>query len=168
MIARAISATDILGHHANVRLLCIEYMRQFALEPVHALTAGEKENLSGFRVVITDRRTRFHGDASDAVVHNLQMHPVRGRLEGRRDRSRVAFDIIDAEIMTQSFPQHRCIVIEGRENAGDRRQWRIIDDDLICGVQRLCGSVRDDHGDDLANMPDLFRHDRVERREVDR
>ena len=122
--------------------------------------------MTASEVVLRDRGARLHRVRHQAVIDDVELGDVLGRLEsGFR-----AFGVADVPLINDVVRRDLvdlCGFLRGGE-IGNRRQHAVIDLDLFCRVARLRQRVRDHHRDRVADVADLTVRERRMRRHLHR
>ncbi len=132
--------------------------------PVDALAAGMERELSGIRIPVAERGTRFHLAVDDAIVEEAGFDHVRGLFERRVDRRRIAHLRVERQVARAVVPHPRRVRFEGGKCVRHRGKRFVIDGDEIRRIAGLRCSRCDDDGDDLADVARLVAQDRRLRR----
>ena len=111
-------------------------------------------------VILGDRGARLHRVGHQAVVDDVELGDVLGRLEGGVDRFRVAEVPLVDRVVRRDVVNLRRAGLLRRRRIGDRRQHRVIDFDLLGGIARLRQRLGDHHRDRIADMAGLAAGER--------
>ena len=123
---------------------------------------------AGAGIVFADRGARLDRVRHQAVVDDVELGDVLGRLERGVDRFGVAeVPLIDGVVRRDLVDLRRALLLR-RGGIGDRRQHRVIDFDLLGGVARLRQRLGDHDRDRIADMAGLAVGERRMRRHLHR
>ena len=117
-------------------------------------------------VVFADRDARLHRVGHQAVVDDVELGDVLGRLDRRVGRLGVAEMPLVDRVLRRDLVDRRRALRLGR--IGHRRQHLVVDLDLLGGVLGLRQRLGHHHRDRIADIAGLARRDRRMRRHLHR
>ena len=133
---------------------------------VRVLAGVPQGEMAGAGVVFRDRRARLDGVRHQAIVDDVELGDVLGRLERRLDRLRVAQRPLIDRVLGRDLVNLRRAPLLSLARIGDRGQHVIIDLHLLGCVLGLRQSLGDHHRDRIAHVACLAVGERRMRRHL--
>ncbi len=122
----------------------------------------------GSRIVLAESRARLDRIRDGAVVDEIERRHMRRFGEGRVCRGLVSDVPVEDGVAWRILVDLRLTGLGGARRVDDRRQYAVVDDHLLRPVLGLSISIRDDHGDGIADVKSLAMRQGGERSDLHR
>ena len=133
------------------------------------ILAGRMQRLDvGSRIIFAKSRARLHRVGNGAVIDEIERRHVRRFGKGRVCRGLVSDVPVEDGVAWRIVVNLRLTGLGGARRVDDRRQYAVVDDHLLRPVLGLSISIRDDHGDGIADVKGLAMRQGGERSDFHR